>query len=296
MSTNSALMAMLGQYENNANGYAEKKENSFNENNYFGTYLKDKEKTGTKTVRILPTKDGSTPFVEVWAHRIQVDGNWPTFVCLKHAKGEDCPFCEARQALLASGNETDKDLAKKYSARKMYVVKVIDRDNEDHGVKFWRFYHDFRKTGVFDKIYGILQTIKKDITDVNTGRDLAISIARDQNGNPVVQTITQLDPTPLSEDSSLSQEWANDSRTWQDVYSLKPYEYLEIIVKGGVPVYSKEEKRFVDKNLVTAKEANAPLDTELSLGVANVKSNVTAAKSTPVTSLVTSDDSDDLPF
>ena len=303
MSTNNALLAMLGQYENNSNSYGKKTENKFNENNYFGTYLQDKQKTATKVVRIIPTTDGTTPFVEVWGHKVQVDGEWKTFACLQHEKGQDCPFCEAREALRATGSEADKELAKKYSARKMYIFKFIDRDNEDHGVKFWRFNDDFSKTGILDKIYGVIKTINKDITDVNTGRDLSIMIARDQNNNPVVQTITQLDASPLSEDATLAKSWIDDTRTWEDVYSVKTYDYLEIIVKGGVPVYSKEAKRYVDKSSLTAKDESAPLDTELSLGVSNVKSNVTAATTqTPATpavaapELVTADESDDLPF
>ena len=300
MSNSNPLLAMLSQYENNANSFSKPAEEKFNKKNYFGAFLEAGEKTATKLVRILPTKDGSTPFVEVWGHKAQVEGEYKTFACLQHEKGQDCPFCEARTALLATGNENDKELAKKYSARKMYVVKVIDRNNEDHGVKFWRFNHDFRKTGVWDKIYGIIKTINKDITDVNTGRDLSIMIARDQNGNPVVQSITPLDASPLSEDATLSAQWTSDARTWESVYSVKPYDYLEIIVKGGVPTYSKDAKKYVDKNSLTAKDESAPLDSELSLGVANVKPNVTAATSvTPTVAPVAAEveaELDDLPF
>jgi transcription initiation factor IIE alpha subunit len=42
----------------------------------------------------------------------------------------------------------------------MYIAKVIDRDN-DEGVKFWRFNHDYRKEGIFDKIHGVLNSVKK---------------------------------------------------------------------------------------------------------------------------------------
>ena len=77
----------------------------------------------------------------------------------KHEKDEDCPFCEAREALLSTGEAADKDLAKKYYPRLMYVVKVIDRDNEEDGPKFWRFNHDFRKTGILDKIMGVMSAI-----------------------------------------------------------------------------------------------------------------------------------------
>jgi glutaredoxin len=37
-----------------------------------------------------------------------------------------CPFCEAREELLSSGDAQDKEFAKKYYL-KLYVAKVIDR-------------------------------------------------------------------------------------------------------------------------------------------------------------------------
>jgi hypothetical protein len=161
----------------------------------------------------------------------------------------------------------------------MYIVKLIDRDNEEHGVKFWRFNHDFRKQGILDKIYGVLQAVKKDITDADTGRDLMIMLNRDQNNRPVVQTIQSVDSTPLSTDAKLASEWLSDERTWEDVYSVKPYDYLEIIVKGGVPTWDKEAKKYVDKNAQLSEGDG--VEAEISLGVPNVKANITTSKATP---------------
>jgi hypothetical protein len=203
---------------------------------------------------------------------------------------------------LATGNESDKELAKKYNARKMYVVKVIDRAAEEEGVKFWRFNHDYRKEGIFDKIHGVLTALKtnRDVTNPETGRDLAITIQRNQNKIPVVSAVVALDSTPLSEDVEKSQEWLADARTWEDVYSVRTYDYLEIIVKGGVPVWDKEEKKFVDKESLKADD-NSTLEAELTLGVENVKSNVQAASETTKTTTTTQsveseDEEDDLPF
>lgn len=302
MSKQDALAAMLNQYESNSSSYSKNSSaKEYDLKNYFTTHLSDKQKTATKRVRILPTSDGSTPFKEIHGHKIQVDGEWKTFVCLKHEKDEDCPFCEAREALLASGKDSDKELAKKYSAKKMYVVKIIDRDNEADGVKFWRFNHDYRKQGIYDKIYGVLTAIKQNITDPQTGRDLMVMIARDQNNRPVVQSISHMDPSPLSDDTEVSAEWLSDTRTWEDVYSVKPYDYLEIIVKGGVPMWDKEAKKFVDKAAMTTQESD-DLDEELSLGTPNVKSSVVASTAKPQTKTVVTqeesneDEEDDLPF
>lgn len=293
----SALDAMLAQYENNNKPKYEKRDAKvYDLKNYFNTFLKDGVKTATKEIRILPTTDGSTPFVEMYGHKMQVEGEFKTFPCLKHEKNEPCPFCEAREALLATGKDSDKELAKKYAARMMYVVKVIDRENEAEGVKFWRFNHDYRKSGTFDKIHGILSALKKDrdVTHPENGRDLSITIQRDQNNKPIISSITAQDSTPLSEDAEKKALWLADTRTWEDVYSVRTYDYLEIIVKGGVPVWDKDEKKFVDKASLKS-EGGDGLEAELNVGVEAVKANITpATNSTTVTS--NDEDSDDLPF
>jgi hypothetical protein len=292
--------AMLKQYEESSNPSTRSNPaKEYDLKNYFTTHLSEKEKSATKRIRILPTKDGSSPFVPVHAHKIQVDGEWKTFICLKHEKGQACPFCEAREALLATNREQDKELAKKYSARKMYVVKVIDRDKEHEGVKFWRFNHDYRKQGNLDKIHGVLQAVKKDIADPESGRDLLVMIARDQNNRPAVTTITHLDASPLSEDKELAQEWLSDDRAWEDVYSIKSYEYLEIIVKGGTPVWDKENKRFVDKDALETAAVSNEEDTEVTLGVPNVKDSIKVSKSSTPEPDEDEDDEEednDLPF
>ena len=292
-----ALAEMLAQYEkNNAPKYEKTEAKTYDLKNYFNTFLEKGVKTGTKTIRILPATNGGTPFVEMHAHKVLVDGEWKTYPCLKHEKGEDCPFCEARAALQATGKDSDKELAKKFNARLMYVVKVIDRDNEADGVKFWRFNHDFRKEGVYDKIFAAWSALKKDITDPETGRDLVITLNRNQNDVPVVSGIQALDPSPLSENAAQMAEWSSDERTWEDVYSVRNYDYLYLIVKGETPVWDKEEKRWVAKDAAKADE-NAKLETELTMGVENVKSTMKAAEPVAEEVSVTSEeDEDDLPF
>jgi hypothetical protein len=292
-----ALDAMLAQYEkNNAPRPVKTEAKVYDLKNYFNTYIKEGIKSATKQIRILPTADGSTPFVEVHTHKVQVDGEWKTFACLKHEKGEACPFWEAREALLATGKDSDKELAKKYNARKMYVVKVIDREHEDEGVKFWRFNHDYRKEGIYDKIIGVLNAIKKDVTNAENGRDLLLTINRNMNNIPVVSAVASLDPSALSEDQETKDLWISDARTWEDVYSVRTYDYLEIIVRGGIPVWDKEEKKFVDKAALTSENADATLEAELTMGVENIKASLQVAETVETTAATTDAEEDDLPF
>jgi hypothetical protein len=298
--TNGTLDAMLAQYANNTKPKAQNSSVEYNAKNYFNTMLPEGVNTLTKTIRILPTSDGTTPLVEIHGHQATIDGKKKTLVCPKETKGEDCPFCEVRQLLLATGEEAKKELAKKYSARKMYVVKLIDRDDEAHGPKFWRFNHDYRKQGIFDKIFAALQALKKDkdITNAQSGRDLSVTIARDQNGFAFVQGIVPMDSEPLHSDPKVVESWLADTKTWESVYAVKPYEYLEIVVKGGNPVFDKENKKWIDKASLTqegAEKEKEKLDEELSMGVNNVKSNVTEATTSAAAS-ATQTEEDDLPF
>lgn len=294
-----SLEAILAQYQKNEKPATTGKKTDLKK--YFTTYLAKGENSKTKRIRILPAMEGdSTPFVEVMGHSIQVNGEWKKFICPKHQNNEPCPFCEAREALLATGRESDKEIAKSYNARKMYVVKVIDRDFEDDGVKFWRFNHSYKKDGIFDKIVGLIAAGVGDFTNPENGRDLLINISRDSQGRPTVSSIVpSMEPngSPLSKNEALVSEFLDDKDTWESVFPVKPYEYLEIIVKGGEPMFDKELKKFVDKSTMeTAKDLseNEDYDSELTIGSNPTPVDTTKPVSTPITN--SNGEVDDLPF
>ena len=97
-------------------------------------------------------------------------------------EGKRSPLNEVYQSLLDTGIESDKELAKNYRARKYYIVKVIDREHEDDGPKFWRFKHNSKSDGVLDKIFPIFKS-RGDITDIINGRDLTLSLSIIKSGS-----------------------------------------------------------------------------------------------------------------
>jgi hypothetical protein len=250
--------------------------NDYDLKNYFTTSLPSGVEEDTKTIRVLPIKGQVQFWTELHAHNVKVDGSWRKFPCLKHEKNEDCPFCEAREALLKTGKEEDKETAKKYGARKFYVLKVIERGKEDEGVKFWRFGHNYKKQGVLEKIMNAIDTVEDDITDPENGFDLKVYIALDSTMKggvkvPLVQSVMPvIKPKPLGTKEQM-ELWLSDERTWEDVYAVKPYEYLELIVKGKKPVWDKKNEKFVSEDeLVTedeelTNEKNA-LESQLTIG------------------------------
>ena len=257
MATNS-LDAVLQQYEKSqsSSNATNKMSSEDRMKKYFAALLKDNEKQGQRKIRILPTTDGSSPFKEVWFHEVQVDGTWHKFYDPAKNDNERSPVTDVYEELMSTGKESDKQLATQYRSRKFYIVKVVDRDNEQDGVKFWRFKHNYKQEGILDKIIPIWKA-KGDITDPDNGRDLILELTKAKTPKgafyTVIQTVMYDDPSPISEDETQMSEWVGDEMTWEDVYSKKPVEYLEAIARGETPRWDSEKAGYVYSNNETSE-------------------------------------------
>ena len=154
------------------------------------------------------------------------------------------------------------------------VMRCIERGAEDDGPKFWKVTvrSDFKdpknliKKLFKDRWQESIDEAKADnngelpkgfepenILDVENGRDLKVTISRvyDKEGRPTDKTsISIVDygkNKPLSPDPELIDKWINDDKVWSDVFVAKPYDYLSIIIDGGVPFYDKENKKWIPK-------------------------------------------------
>jgi len=259
-----SLDAVLAQYEKNKQSGGSTKPQMTSEERmkqYLSIMLPKGTKQGEKRIRIVPTQDGSSPFKEVFFHNIQVQGRWqklydPGKDSAGKPSGERSPLNEVEEALRLAGDAQSKELARSYRSQKFYIVKVVDRDNEEDGVKFWRFKHNWKGNGPIDKIIPIWRN-KGDVTDINEGRDLililqTLPLPGGRGEYTTVSSVMYEDPGKLSEDQTQTKEWTEDERTWKDVYSQKPIEYLEAISKGLDPVWDSELKKYVydDPNAV----------------------------------------------
>jgi hypothetical protein len=293
----SSLDSILSQYEKNTDNNSSKPKISNEERlkKYFTEKLQKGVKNATRTFRILPGKDGNSPFDEAYFHERQVNGKYEKIYCPKLNEGEHCPLCEAREALLMEGSKKAKDMARDYSPRKYYVVKGIDRDNEDHGVKFWRYKHKYTGDGVQDKLMPIFK-LKGDITDAREGRDIIITTNRNDKGWSVVSSIMTDDVTILTTDKNSAEAWFNNEETFKDVYAKKSLEYLEIVAKNLSPVWDSELSKYVAEEEKEESET-ASLEEEINL----LRDTTTDTSSTNgVTDEVVvenlEEETDDLPF
>jgi hypothetical protein len=285
----SVLDSVLAQYEktkNAASGSANKVSQEDRMKKYFTTILPKGVRSVEKRIRILPPADGGTPFVPVKFHEIQVDGQW-TKLYDPAQEGKRSPLNEVYESLMMTGVQEDRDLARSYRSRGFYIVKVIDRDNEQDGPKFWRFKHNTKADGVLDKIHPIFRT-KGDVTDVEKGRDLILTLSLTKAGNgkeyTTISSVIPDDPSPLHTDPSIAQQWTNDELTWADVYSKKGEDYLEMVARGEVPRWDSEAKKFVSN----------------STGEATIGASTPSTPSTPSVTYTDPQDeeesNDDLPF
>ena len=279
------LDSIREQYEKNKAQQTTSFDNTPDFSKYFAPRLEEGDESGEQIIRLMPTADGASPFEEGHWHSIQVGGKWRKLYCTKHNDGEDCPLCEIEAELKATGSEEDKKISKQFKAKKFYIVKLIDRDNEQDGVKFWRFPHNWKGDGALDKIIPIF-TKKGDITHPREGRDLVIILGRDDKKFTKITSIMSEDVSLLTDDKTKAKAWMSDTTTWKDIYKAQPKEYLQIIANGDTPVWDKGLQKFVAKG---------------DEGDAEVKFDKNASKK-PVTSyddadIDTDDDNDDeLPF
>ena len=253
------------------------KKTQFNEKNYLQARLGDNEDTKTLTIRLLPfSPEGGSPFKKVFMHKVKVNkdvssSGWKTFVCPTHNKkdgtvmGDKCPFCEtSAKAKELKSNALDEPTRKKYGdveflnkVKEMWIVRCIERDHEEDGVKFWLFNSSKKKDGVYDKIMNLANrraasAAKKgnvySIFDLNNGLDLDITLTKTSDGKTTIQVLDAGSPSPLTDDFDLGMKWIQDEKKWYEVYTVKSYDYMAIIAMGGVPIFSKEFNKYVDKD------------------------------------------------
>ena len=285
----------------------------FNEKNYLNVRLKPGETVKKIKIRILPiTPTDSTPFLVLKTHSLKVDtaiskSGYKSFICLddshlKHEEGDHkCPLCAKAEELFASSkNETNEVIRKSiyknacsYKTKETFVVRVIDRDHEDEGVKFWRFNAHKDGTGCYDKLMDIYENRKQEaidngeqpynVFDLNNGKDFIITLKYNkQNNKTSIEIGDSGKETPLSTDYEKAMSWINDEKTWKDIYASKSYEYLQIVADGNIPVFNKEKQHWEYKKV---EENNSKSDDVNVAEVLNYEQPTT-----------TEDEDDDLPF
>lgn len=302
----------------------------FDEKNYLNTKVEEGTGTRETTVRILPIS-GETPedgksvkFAKhIHVHNIKLpNGSWKSYICLEKTEGLDekfgkkCPFCELnRAAYKKSEQEPDKDKKKKLQevsiankATPASIFRVIERGKEHEGPKFWKFNHRMDETDPYHVLRKLFLRRKAEaeevgqvmnILDIYNGKDLVVTFSE---GTTAPTISDKSFCTPLSKDSGEIERWVTDPKKWSDVFGVKPYEYLQIIINGDEPWFDKANDVWITKAEFEErkKRGNEEANREISNAEAKFKGTTSVEVKAPDTSLMNtillSDDEDDLPY
>lgn len=219
-----------------------------------------------------------------------------------------------------------KTVSKSARSNEGCIIRCIERGHEDEGPKFWKFslrsdeldpkhlikslYATRKQESIEEAMeeYGVDRKedlpenfIPENILDVETGKDLKVTISRvfDKNKNPTDKTSISITDygknKPLSPDPEQMDVWINDEKRWNDVFSVKPYEYLSLIIDGEVPFYDRLTGKWVSK--IAKKETDkkeqekAEETAEEKIKAAEAKMKAMAEEAQPI-----EDSPEDLPF
>ena len=276
-------------------------------------------------------------FVMIHTHNVEVPKDMVTpgqkpyknYICLAKTKdidhekyGAKCPFCEMNRAAYAeSVNETDpvkkkklQEISLSYKDVTTVICRGIERGKEDEGVKFWKFnIQEKKKQDPYNQIISLCkkraESAKKkgeeeNILDIYTGRDLIITIKSDE-GTAIPTIMDDSYPSPLSESEDQMREWIYDSKKWQDVFTCKSYEYLDLVSQMRIPWFDRttgkwvDRKEWQDEHGADTSEINKDIENaeeSIKDKILSNTSNLNSAKNDLMNKISLDNNEDDLPF
>ena len=178
---------------------------SYSDDRYWKPEL-DKSGNGYAVLRFLPASNGEElPWVQYWDHGFQGPGGWFIDKSLT-TLGKACPVSEYNTQLWNSGDEVQKDQARKQKRRLHYVANVLVVSDPKHPeyegkVMLYRF-----GKKIFEKIKDAMHPQFEDETPLNPfdlweGADFKLKV-RKVDGYWNYDKSEFATPAPLSEDDS----------------------------------------------------------------------------------------------
>lgn len=191
------------------------------------------------TVRIIsfPNNDGQ-PFIDRWYY-YGIGGDKAPGILAPFQFSKKDPIQDLITVLREDGTDASRDLCKKLYPKMRTFAAVIVRGEEDRGVRLWSFgkniYQDLLKL-MLDEDYG-------DITDLESGRDVKVSVTRTPGKTFADTKVTpRANPSPLSKDSSQVKQWLSSIPNINDYEDLLNAEEIEKRVNNWLNASTNEEE------------------------------------------------------
>ena len=182
----------------------------------------DKAGNGYAVIRFLPAPDGEDlPWAQVWSHAFQGPGGWYIENSLT-TLGKKDPVSDLNRELWNSGNDADKDVARKQKRKLSYysnIYVISDPANPSNEGRV--FLYKFGKK-IFDKLTEAMQPAFADETPINPfdfwkGADFKVKIRK-------VEGYWNYDKSEFSEPSTLKGFDDSELETvWKQQYSLAEF-------------------------------------------------------------------------
>jgi hypothetical protein len=235
----------------------------------------DKAGNGYAVIRFLPAPDGEElPWAKVWSHAFQGPGGWYIENSLTTLGGKD-PVSEYNRLLWNSGNDADKDLARKQKRKLTYISNIYvvkDPTNPDNEGKV--FLYKFGKK-IFDKLTAAMQPEFEDEEAIDPfdfwkGANFKLKAKN-------VAGYRNYDSSEFSATSALLDDDDALEAIWKKQYSLE-----EFTAADQFKSYADLEKR-LNSVLNTSRPPVAP-------EVATEEEEIVTAPPEPVTASASTDD------
>ena len=239
---NSDFGKISSEFEKIANPQSESK--SYQDDRFWKLEA-DRAGNGTATIRFLPTAEGDElPWVKIFSHGFQgPTGKWYIENSLTTI-GENDPVGELNSRLWNTGNEADKETARKQKRKLSYVANVLivsdPKHPENEGkVKLFKF-----GKKIFDKIMDKARPTFEDETPVNVfdlwaGADFKLRM-RKVDGYPNYDQSAFQEPSAITEDEDEMLSIVNSQHKlseFLDRKNFKTYEELSrklaSVLEGG---------------------------------------------------------------
>jgi hypothetical protein len=202
------------------------------QDNRFWKLEPDKAGNGSATIRFLPRTEGDElPWVKLFSHGFQgPTGKWYIENSLTTI-GENDPVGELNSRLWNTGNESDKETARKQKRKLSYVANVLVVSDPKHPENEGKvFLFKFGKK-IFDKIMDKARPTFEDETPVNVfdlweGADFKLRM-RKVDGYPNYDQSTFLEPAAITEDEEKLLSIVNSQHKLSEFLDRKNFKTYE---------------------------------------------------------------------
>lgn len=262
----------------------------------YWTPQRDKAGNGFAIIRFLPAPEGEDmPFLRVWDHGFKGPGGWYIENSLT-TLGQDDPVGKYNGQLWNTGNDQDKEQARKQKRRLKYhsnILVIKDSANPENEGKVFLYAYGKK---IFDKLNDLMNPQFEDESAVNPfdfweGADFRLKI-REFEGYPNYDKSEFDSPAPLfdGDDDKLESIYTqlHSLQELVDPSRFKSYAELEaklhkVLGISGSPSNTKTADEMIDEELDMSK-------------LGGVDDTPSIKETTENVSETTEDDDDDLAF